>query len=64
MYNHNFKCYNNINNTNNKMINLFEEKCEDYGVSPVIGVILLVAIVVILAAIVGLLALGFGDNLG
>lgn len=36
----------------------------DRGVSPVIGVILMVAITVILAAVIGTFVLGLGDNLG
>lgn len=41
----------------------FREKCKNYGVSPVIGVILLVAIVVILAALIGIISFGFTDVL-
>ncbi|MCH7659162.1 MAG: type IV pilin N-terminal domain-containing protein [Euryarchaeota archaeon] len=37
---------------------------EDRGVSPVIGVILMVAITVILAAVIGAFVLGLGDSLG
>ncbi|MDL5362166.1 type IV pilin N-terminal domain-containing protein [Halalkalicoccus sp. NIPERK01] len=37
---------------------------EDRGVSPVIGVILMVAITVILAAVIGAFVLGLGDGLG
>lgn len=37
---------------------------EDRGVSPVIGVILMVAITVILAAVIGAFVLGLGDDLG
>jgi len=37
---------------------------DDRGVSPVIGVILMVAITVILAAVIGTFVLGLGDNLG
>ena len=37
---------------------------EDRGVSPVIGVILMVAITVILAAVIGAFVLGLGDNMG
>jgi flagellin-like protein len=36
----------------------------DRGVSPVIGVILMVAITVILAAVIGTFVLGLGDQLG
>ncbi len=36
---------------------------EDRGVSPVIGVILMVAITVILAAVIGTFVLGLGDSL-
>jgi flagellin-like protein len=36
---------------------------EDRGVSPVIGVILMVAITVILAAVIGAFVLGLGDDL-
>ena len=36
---------------------------EERGVSPVIGVILMVAITVILAAVIGTFVLGLGDNL-
>jgi flagellin-like protein len=42
--------------------NLF--KTEDRAVSPVIGVILMVAITVILAAVIGTFVLGLGDQLG
>ena len=37
---------------------------EDRGVSPVIGVILLVAITVILAAVIGAFVLGLGNDFG
>ncbi|EMA63744.1 hypothetical protein C469_02776 [Halorubrum lipolyticum DSM 21995] len=37
---------------------------EDRAVSPVIGVILMVAITVILAAVIGTFVLGLGDQLG
>jgi flagellin-like protein len=37
---------------------------DDRGVSPVIGVILMVAITVILAAVIGTFVLGLGDSLG
>ena len=36
---------------------------DDRGVSPVIGVILMVAITVILAAVIGTFVLGLGDNI-
>jgi flagellin-like protein len=42
--------------------NLFEG--DDRAVSPVIGVILMVAITVILAAVIGTFVLGLGDSLG
>ncbi|MFC5277780.1 type IV pilin [Halorubrum rubrum] len=42
--------------------NLFE--ADDRAVSPVIGVILMVAITVILAAVIGTFVLGLGDSLG
>jgi flagellin-like protein len=42
--------------------NLFNK--DDRGVSPVIGVILMVAITVILAAVIGTFVLGLGDSLG
>ncbi|RLM51485.1 type IV pilin [Halorubrum sp. Atlit-28R] len=45
-----------------KLINPF--KGEDRAVSPVIGVILMVAITVILAAVIGTFVLGLGDQLG
>ena len=37
---------------------------DDRGVSPVIGVILMVAITVILAAVIGTFVLGLGGNIG
>ena len=37
---------------------------DDRGVSPVIGVILMVAITVILAAVIGTFVLGLGDQIG
>jgi len=43
-----------------KVTNLFED---DRAVSPVIGVILMVAITVILAAVIGTFVLGLGDSL-
>jgi len=44
-------------------ISLFDDmEMEDRGVSPVIGVILMVAITVILAAVIASAVLGFGDN--
>ena len=45
-----------------KQTNLFNS--EDRAVSPVIGVILMVAITVILAAVIGTFVLGLGDSLG
>lgn len=39
-------------------------KTENRAVSPVIGVILMVAITVILAAVIGTFVLGLGDSLG
>ncbi|OYR53581.1 hypothetical protein DJ73_07155 [Halorubrum sp. Ea1] len=45
-----------------KPSNLFKK--DDRGVSPVIGVILMVAITVILAAVIGTFVLGLGDSLG
>ena len=42
--------------------NLFNK--DDRGVSPVIGVILMVAITVILAAVIGTFVLGLGDSIG
>ena len=45
-----------------KPSNLF--KTDDRAVSPVIGVILMVAITVILAAVIGTFVLGLGDQLG
>ena len=45
-----------------KPSNLF--KSDDRAVSPVIGVILMVAITVILAAVIGTFVLGLGDSLG
>jgi flagellin-like protein len=45
-----------------KPSNLFNE--DDRGVSPVIGVILMVAITVILAAVIGTFVLGLGDQIG
>ena len=44
-----------------KLASLFND---DRGVSPVIGVILMVAITVILAAVIGTFVLGLGDSLG
>ena len=41
---------------------LTEKKYSDAGVSPVIGVILMVAITVILAAVIGTFVLGLGDQ--
>jgi len=45
-----------------KPSNLFNS--DDRAVSPVIGVILMVAITVILAAVIGTFVLGLGDQLG
>ena len=45
-----------------KASNLFN--AEDRAVSPVIGVILMVAITVILAAVIGTFVLGLGDQIG
>ena len=45
-----------------KPTNLFNT--DDRAVSPVIGVILMVAITVILAAVIGTFVLGLGDSLG
>ncbi len=44
-----------------KLKQLFED---DDAVSPVIGVILMVAITVILAAVIGTFVLGLGDQVG
>jgi flagellin-like protein len=47
------------------MMEKFKSMIEnDRGVSPVIGVILMVAITVILAAVIGTFVLGLGDSLG
>ncbi|GGL27682.1 hypothetical protein GCM10009037_09080 [Halarchaeum grantii] len=45
-----------------KLSNLFN--ADDRGVSPVIGVILMVAITVILAAVIGTFVLGLGSQVG
>lgn len=45
------------------MIDSYELFGDDRGVSPVIGVILMVAITVILAAVIGSFVLGLGDSL-
>jgi flagellin-like protein len=45
-----------------KLGNLFSK--DERGVSPVIGVILMVAITVILAAVIGTFVLGLGDQIG
>ena len=42
---------------------IFAQIGDDRGVSPVIGVILMVAITVILAAVIGTFVLGLGDSL-
>ena len=44
-----------------KLTNLFDDS-DDRAVSPVIGVILMVAITVILAAVIGTFVLGLGDQ--
>jgi flagellin-like protein len=44
-----------------KIANLFEQ--DENAVSPVIGVILMVSITVILAAVIGTFVLGLGENL-
>ena len=48
-----------VDNINMQIKNLFDD---DSAVSPVIGVILMVAITVILAAVIGTFVLGLGDN--
>jgi flagellin-like protein len=45
-----------------KLRQLFDDSERERGVSPVIGVILMVAITVILAAVIGTFVLGLGDN--
>ena len=45
-----------------KLRQLFDDSENERGVSPVIGVILMVAITVILAAVIGTFVLGLGDN--
>ena len=45
-----------------KLKNLFGETDDSRAVSPVIGVILMVAITVILAAVIGTFVLGLGDS--
>ena len=45
-----------------KLTNLFDENDGSRAVSPVIGVILMVAITVILAAVIGTFVLGLGEN--
>ena len=45
-----------------KLRQLFDDSEGERGVSPVIGVILMVAITVILAAVIGTFVLGLGDN--
>jgi flagellin-like protein len=47
------------------MVDVFpvDDRLGDRGVSPVIGVILMVAITVILAAVIASFVLGFGDNI-
>ena len=44
------------------MMDTIRTKLDDRGVSPVIGVILMVAITVILAAVIGSFVLGLGEN--
>ncbi len=44
------------------MVELLERSDDDRAVSPVIGVILMVAITVILAAVIGAFVLGLGDQ--
>ena len=53
-----------IDKLRQKLSGLFNSEGEDRGVSPVIGVILMVAITVILAAVIGAFVLGLGDDLG
>jgi flagellin-like protein len=45
-----------------KLRQLFDDSENERGVSPVIGVILMVAITVILAAVIGTFVLGLGDQ--
>jgi len=45
-------------------MDLMQLLSDDRGVSPVIGVILMVAITVILAAVIGTFVLGLGSNVG
>ena len=45
-----------------KLQNLLDTPDDERGVSPVIGVILMVAITVILAAVIGTFVLGLGEN--
>jgi flagellin-like protein len=45
-----------------KLTNLLSDSDDSRGVSPVIGVILMVAITVILAAVIGTFVLGLGDS--
>ena len=52
-----------IDKLRQKLSGLLNSDGEDRGVSPVIGVILMVAITVILAAVIGAFVLGLGDNL-
>ena len=47
---------------NSKLKNLFGKTGDGRAVSPVIGVILMVAITVILAAVIGTFVLGLGDS--
>jgi len=46
-----------------RLKNLFDETDDSRAVSPVIGVILMVAITVILAAVIGTFVLGLGDQI-
>ena len=50
--------------TSKKAVQDVEGRETDRAVSPVIGVILMVAITVILAAVIGVFVLGLGDELG
>ena len=51
-----------ISNTNMNFSELFKTPDDNRAVSPVIGVILMVAITVILAAVIGTFVLGLGDQ--
>ena len=50
--------------TNNRQYRVVKQKKQDRAVSPVIGVILMVAITVILAAVIGVFVMGMGAQLG